>query len=392
MGPSQFDSSVGIGTSDAMQCYLRWAEHAHSLGHFVTVISADVEGGFDKGDPARLSQTHLDPPYAHWIRHWASNRTLQFRPNHRPDPRNYIINDGFPQGSPWSPFLFGAYIKSIMNPGRITTPSSTRLVSSCVDDVLICISADSRQAIESRTRSTWDALNDDANRIGMSFAEHKTKTLHDRLETWGIGSTVNQLRFLGYWLEKPPPHQRTHHPSYSHHLHYWTTEANYTFNMLRALPLRSDRGVRSSASLRILDACLRSILLYGVEFWRSDPATPRKTLLDAEATALVCGLDAALALPQRGGIFLISDCPAALRIFQVGPAPGSLNYLMSPMGKLVEWTSPILAAWIKGHSGHPGNDRADALAKSASLAADPFPGSSHSYLALHLTTPPPPSG
>ena len=51
MGPSQFGSHIGMGTSDAMQCYLRWEEHARSFGHFTTLISADVEGGFDKVDP-----------------------------------------------------------------------------------------------------------------------------------------------------------------------------------------------------------------------------------------------------------------------------------------------------------------------------------------------------
>ena len=114
--------------------------------------------------------------------------------------------------------------------------------------------------------------------------------------------------------------------------------------------------------------------------------TPRKSILDAEATALVCGLDAALALPHRGRIFLISDCRATLRIFQIGPAPGPLSYLISPLKKLLDSRRTILPAWIKGHSGHPGNDRADALARTASLTADPFPGASHSYLSLHLTT------
>ena len=42
--------------------------------------------------------------------------------------------------------------------------------------------------------------------------------------------------------------------------------------------------------------------------------------------------------------------------------------------------------WVKGPAGHPGNKRADALARTASLVNDPFPGTSHSYLALHLTT------
>ena len=495
LGPSQFGSRVGIGTSDAMQCYLRWSEHARSLGHFTTLISAEIEGGFDKVDPSRLSLSDLNPLYANWIRHWASNRVMQFRPNHRLDPMRYITNKGIPQGSPLSPLLFGAYIKSLMDPRQITTPSTTRLVISYVDDVLICISADSRQSVETLARSTWASLNADANRIGMSFAENKTKTLHDRLEDWRIGSTERQLRFLGYWLETPPPAQRTQPPTYTHHLRHWTTKANYALNMLRAMTLRSDRGLRSSAILRILDACVRSILLYRIEFWGSQPAlsqaadafiygalrnlfdlpiatphralssefaslpvhlhylqitrriaarrlvrdplqwmdsslpagtfsntindsldtvmqetmltwdrpreinlplgnfldcldvpgdvvckelfvdgdlivftdgsycdlklgfsfvifqdadcivplfeycallTPRKTILDAEATALVCGLDAALALPHKGKIFLISDCRAALRIFQVGPSPGPLSYLMAPMGGLPE--------------------------------------------------------
>ena len=114
--------------------------------------------------------------------------------------------------------------------------------------------------------------------------------------------------------------------------------------------------------------------------------TSRKTILDAEATALVCGLDCALTLPQRGRIFLISDCRAALRLFQVGPSPGPLSYLMAPLKLLLDSRRDIFAAWIKGHSGHPGNDLADSLAKSAFIENDPFPGSSQSYLSLHLTT------
>ena len=74
----------------------------------------------------------------------------------------------------------------------------------------------------------------------MSLAENKTKTIHDRLEDWGIGTTVNKLRFLGYWLETPPPNKRTDSPTFDHHVNHWTTKANYTFNVLRALSLRSD--------------------------------------------------------------------------------------------------------------------------------------------------------
>ena len=47
--------------------------------------------------------------------------------------------------------------------------------------------------------------------------------------------------------------------------------------------------------------------------------TPHKTILDAEATALICGLEAAIALPQEGTIYLISDSRAALKMFRLRP-------------------------------------------------------------------------
>lgn len=141
-----------------------------------------MEGGFDKVDPSPLSGSHLDPLYTHWIRHWASNRIMQFRPNNRLDPHKYTSNNGIPQGSPLSPFLFGAYIKSLMDPRLLTSPDCTHIVISYVDDVLMCISADSRRSVESLARSTWTSLGAEASLLGMSFTENKTKNLHDRLE------------------------------------------------------------------------------------------------------------------------------------------------------------------------------------------------------------------
>ena len=208
MGPSQFGSRIRRGTSDTMQCLLRWQENARSLGHYTSLISADIEGGFDKVDPRSLNNTDLDPMYIPWIQNWAANRSLRFRHNNRLDPTVYTCNRGVPQGSPLSPFLFGAYVKKLADPRLIAQPDHSRLVISYVDDVLICVSARDHPTLEALARSTWACLTSEALQIGMSFADNKTKTLHDSLTTWGIGTTTPRLRFLGYWLTTPAPSLR----------------------------------------------------------------------------------------------------------------------------------------------------------------------------------------
>lgn len=191
---------------------------------------------------------------------------MKIRHNARLDPTQYTVNNGIPQGSPLSPFLFGAYIKKLMDPRIITTANSSRLVISYVDDVLICISSSTRPTLQKLAEETWKSLSLEAQSIKMSFADNKTKTLHDRIETWGIGTTVQNLRFLGYWIEKPDITNRAAPPSYRHHLDHWLAKANFSFNTLRALTLRSNKGLRTPAIIRILDACTRSVLLYGLEF------------------------------------------------------------------------------------------------------------------------------
>ena len=271
LGPSQFGSRINRGTSDAMQALLRWKDNAHAHGHYVTLVAADIEGGFDKVHPDRLSSTDIDPTYIPWIQNWATNREIRFRLNNRTDLKSYITNRGVPQGSPLSPLLFGAYIKSVMKPRLSSNPDSTSIVLSYVDDVLICVSASTPQETERITRNLWADVTREAQTIGMSFAENKTKTWHDRTENWGIGTTTPKLRYLGYWLETPLSSHRTEPPSYNHHLAHWTVKANHMFNILRALSMRSTKGLRTPAILQIFESCCRSMLHYGIEFWGHIP-------------------------------------------------------------------------------------------------------------------------
>ena len=271
LGPSQFGSRINRGTSDAMQAYTQWMESARARQHYVTLIAADIEGGFDRVLPSKLPLTDINPLYIPWIQHWASDREIRFRHNNRLDLRTYYTNRGSPQGSPLSPFLFGAYIKKTVHPRITSNPHSTTLVISYVDDVLICVSASDPQEVKAITQKIWSELTQDAQDIGMSFAENKTKTWHDRLENWSIGTIHPKLRFLGYWLETPPPSQRTDPPRFDYHISHWTTKANHTLNVLRALTLCSTCGLRTSSILQIFNACCKSMLHYGIEFWGHIP-------------------------------------------------------------------------------------------------------------------------
>ena len=277
LGPSQFGSRINRGTSDAMQAYTRWMEAAHSRNQYITLVATDIEGGFDQVHPSKLSLTDIDPQYIPWIQHWASDREIRFRHNNRLDLHTYFTNRGIPQGSPLSPFLFGAYIKNTVRPRISSDPHSSTLVISYVDDVLICVSATCPRKVQEITRAIWSELSRDALDIGMSFAENKTKTWHDRPENWAIGSTSTKLRFLGYWIETPPPSDRTGPPRFTHHINHWTTKANFMLNTIRALSLRSSRGLRTSAILQIFDACCKSMLHYGLEFWGHIPELTQKT-------------------------------------------------------------------------------------------------------------------
>src|SRR5437588_290973 len=108
-----------------MQALSMWHDEAKRKGYFTTLLSTDVEGGFDKVKATELIHTDLDKAYLPWIQNWSQNRRVQFRINKRKDLKEYVINNSIPQGSPLSPYLFGAHVHSIMEPNFKSTSEST---------------------------------------------------------------------------------------------------------------------------------------------------------------------------------------------------------------------------------------------------------------------------
>ena len=278
LGPTQFGSRRNTGTSDAMTILLEWKKMAEANGDKVTIMVADVEGGFDKVNPSafRRRETQVEKKYTEWIYNWTQNRELQFRFNDRTDTRVYTTNTGLPQGSPLSPYLFGAYVKEILTGNRQDAEDGTLLIS-YVDDVAICIRGKDDSEVAMKAARTWNDMKDRATLKGMSFAENKTKTWHSDGDTnrWHIGQSTKDLRFLGYWLEARPEDkdsdQTTEGEQFRKHVQHWLTKANYTYNKLRALTQRTSGGLKTFACLRLLHAVTRTIAWYGIEFYADKP-------------------------------------------------------------------------------------------------------------------------
>lgn len=156
---------------------------------------------------------------------------------------------------------------------------------------------------------------------------------------------MKHLRFLGYWLETPPPASCTKPPSFAYHVFHWITKANLAFNTLRALTLRSATGLRSTPILRILDACVRSSLLYGLEFWGHDDSLVRRA--DAFIYSALRNLfDLPIATHHRAISSEFSALPVSIRFNQITRRIAARKLVFDPL----EWLNPHLDGGTLGAS------------------------------------------
>lgn len=118
----------------------------------VTLILSDVEGGFDKVDPDKLRDKKVvEPTYLPWIYNWTKNRRIRFRFNRKEGTEEFVTNMGLPQGSPLSPYLFGLFIKDIVQEDEEFLQNV--FIISYVDDILICVKGKTEQEVEFNARA-----------------------------------------------------------------------------------------------------------------------------------------------------------------------------------------------------------------------------------------------
>ena len=161
---------------------------------------------------------------------------------------------------------------------RITDKGNcTTMVISYIDDAAIYVSAQDKKELEEIARRVWEDLREEARKIGMDFAEEKTKTWHDHEAKWSIGGKEDKIRFLGYFITKPHPTQRTQEEDWSAHVSHWQTKGNLVFNIIRAMTQRTERGIKTIPALRLLYTCTWTMLHYGIEFWGGDDKQEKAT-------------------------------------------------------------------------------------------------------------------
>lgn len=69
LGPTQFGSRKGTGTSDVFRLLKDWIAQADKENLKTSLVLSDVEGGFDKVNPEKLETMQtIDPLYKNWIR------------------------------------------------------------------------------------------------------------------------------------------------------------------------------------------------------------------------------------------------------------------------------------------------------------------------------------
>src|SRR5437899_10670390 len=149
LGETQFGSRRKRGVHDATAVVLEFLKH--NEGYKRLILSKDIEGGFDNISVDLLSDfltaSGCPTNLRDWVRGWTTCRSLRFRFNGRVS-KVYHVSKGVPQGSPLSPFLFGAYVADVFTPRIRYSGGVLQLVVSYVDDGVLMVPGWSSQAAQ----------------------------------------------------------------------------------------------------------------------------------------------------------------------------------------------------------------------------------------------------
>jgi len=286
LGDSQFGSRKRRSTHDAMKVILDFMEY--HKGRKCGMITMDVEGGFDKVNIDTLSDilsARGCPREVNlWIRRWAGRRSVRFRFNGRIS-KQYWSNQGVPQGSPLSPYLFGIYVSDIFRQRVSSRMAYAGLTISYVDDGTVLAATDSEDATKAELVKGYNMCSEVARNRGMGFSPAKVDWIGIGKGNWGdlvvdgnVKRMVKEVRVLGYRLDCDGKMGK--------HVEYWAERGIDVRRRIAAIGRRygSERGIGSWECLRLIQGAYLPTIYYGLEFISSDVKLMKKVQVHVNDT------------------------------------------------------------------------------------------------------------
>jgi len=181
--------------------------------------------------------------------------------------RRYHVNRGIPQGSPLSPFLFGAYVTDILRPQLRHFPAVRCMVSSYVDYRVILVAVDGKGLVRDVLAELFEDCGQVARGRNMSFSPSKTKWIGFGGGNWGaleIGGQdvgpVEELRVLGYWFIV--------YANWLAHVNYWLEQGIGVRRRISALGRRYGgvSGIGAWETFRLFQSVYLPTVYYELEF------------------------------------------------------------------------------------------------------------------------------
>ena len=265
---TQYGSRKNRSTHDAMKQILEFLEY--NKDKCTSILSIDVEGGFDKVNIDMLCDILIyrecEPKLVHWIRRWTRGRKIQLRFNGKIS-KEYHLNQGVPQGSPLSPFLFGVYVADMFKPRFSYRMGLRRMVTSYVDDGAILVATDTIEKTKEEIRSVLEECTRIAKDRGMGFSTKKMEWIGFGKGEWGdmeVGTEklrmTKEIRILGYRIDTKK--------GWKGHVEYWTDRGMGVRRNISNVSRRfgSSGGIGAWECVRMIKGAYLPTVCYGLEF------------------------------------------------------------------------------------------------------------------------------
>lgn len=212
------------------------------------IIKLDIHKAFDSVNKSTLIDILINKgfsaEYINWIYSMLTNRTVLVNQNY-----SHTTNNGLPQGSPFSPFLFILYTSSLHE-----LANSNLHIYQFADDIILLLNASNNNELKVHTNTTLTKVKRSIVNIKLSLSANKTQYMRinptfDPQFIISMDNQIieesNQLKILGISI--------TNRLSLTPHYKLLKQNAYKNLNLLKTV-IHNQRGVHPQKSINIFKA------------------------------------------------------------------------------------------------------------------------------------------